>query len=67
MATEFRFYLSEDDANRLFAVKELQGRDDLTGNEFAQQLLEGELYRLFPATPEYDERGDLANGNRYRG
>ena len=44
--TEFTFYLSDADTERLFAIKELQGRDDLTGNEFARMLLEEELYRL---------------------
>lgn len=44
--TEFNFYLSDADTERLFAIKELQGRDDLTGNEFARKLLEEELYRL---------------------
>lgn len=44
--TEFTFYLSDADTERLFAIKELQGLDDLTGNEFARKLLEEELYRL---------------------
>ena len=44
--TEFNFYLSDADTERLFAIKELQGLDDLTGNEFARKLLEEELYRL---------------------
>ena len=57
--TEFNFYLSEADTERLFAIKELQGRDDLTGNEFARLLLENELYRLFPAVPQYDDNGQL--------
>lgn len=64
---EITFYLSETDIDRLFAIKELQGRDDLTGNDFARQLLEGELYRLFPATPKYNENGELINADRYRG
>ena len=64
---EITFYLSETDIDRLFAIKELQGRDDLTGNDFARQLLEGELYRLFPATPKYNESGELINADRYRG
>ena len=49
--TEFNFSLYGTDVDRLFAIKELQGADDLTGNEFARLLLEGELHRLFPATP----------------
>lgn len=64
--TEFSFYLSEEDTRRLFAIKELQGRGDLTGNDFARELLEGELYRLFPAAPQYDERGELTNADVYR-
>lgn len=44
--TEFSFYLSDADTDRLFTIKERQGRDDLTGNEFARLLLEQELYRL---------------------
>lgn len=65
--TEFNFYLSEADADRLFAIKELQGRDDLTGNEFARLLLEGELWRLFPAVPQFDDDGNVSNADRYRG
>lgn len=62
--TEFNFYLSEADTERLFAIKELQGLDDLTGNEFARLLLENELYRLFPAVPQYDDSGRLLNAER---
>ena len=62
--TEFNFYLSEADTERLFAIKELQGRDDLTGNEFARLLLENELYRLFPAVPQYDDNGQLLNAEK---
>ena len=62
--TEFSFYLSDADTERLFAIKELQGRNDLTGNEFARLLLENELYRLFPAVPQYDDNGQLLNAER---
>lgn len=65
--TEFTFSLSAEDTDRLFAIKQLQGLDNLTGNEFARQLLEGELYRLFPAIPKYDDNGNLINADRYRG
>lgn len=64
---EFSFYLSQEDTDRLFAIKKLQGLDDLTGNEFARRLLERELYRLFPAIPETDENGDILNAEKYRG
>lgn len=45
---KFEFYISDDDFDRLFAVKEAQGRSDLSGNEFAKELLVRELYRLHP-------------------
>ena len=65
--TEFSFYLSSEDTDRLFAIKDLQGRRDLTGNEFARLLLECELWRLFPAVPQFDDYGNLSNADRYRG
>ena len=61
---EFNFYISEADTERLFAIKELQGRNDLTGNDFARLLLENELQRLFPAAPQYDDNGQLLNAER---
>lgn len=65
--TEFSFYLSSQDTERLFAIKQLQGRSDMTGNDFARELLERELYRLFPAAPEFDGNGSLTNPDRYKG
>ena len=41
--TEFRFYLSTEDTERLFALKEEAGETDLTDNEYARQLLEATL------------------------
>lgn len=58
MATKLEFYLSDDDVERLFALKEDAGKSDLTGNEFARFLLERELYRLHPSRVKYDENGD---------
>lgn len=49
---EFKFYLSEDSTDRLFAIKEQQGKDNLTANQFAKELLENEIYRLHPAKVE---------------
>ena len=65
--TEFNFSLYGTDVDRLFAIKELQGADDLTGNEFARLLLERELRRLFPATPSFDDDGKLVNAEKCRG
>ena len=49
--TEFNFYLSDDDTERLFILKDLMLRGDLTGNEFARELLEQELERLYSTVP----------------
>lgn len=50
--TEFTFYLSEEDTARLYEIKARQGRDDLTGNQFARELLELELFKLLPVLPD---------------
>lgn len=63
--TDFYFTLSAEDTDRIFAIKALQGREDLTANQFAQLLLERELRRLFPVPPKYDEEGRLLNPDDY--
>ena len=64
---KFEFYLYDDDYDRLYAIKKLQGKEDLTGNQFAEELLTRELHRLFPPVPEYDDNDNLINADRYRG
>jgi len=64
---EFTFTLAENDALRLFAVKDLQGYEDLTGNEYAEQIVTREIRRLFPGVPEYDDAGELINADGYKG
>lgn len=61
------FYLSDTDLDRIFAIKELQGKNNLTGNEFAAELLHNTLVNLFPATPKYDDNGQLINRDSYKG
>ena len=56
---EFSFYLSREDTDRVFALKAEAGKDDLTGNEYARELLEGILHRLHPETVQYDDNGDI--------
>jgi hypothetical protein len=58
MAVKFEFYLSDEDCDRLFYAKQLDKRDDLTGNEFAKALLENTLRRICRNVPERDENGD---------
>lgn len=55
MATKFEFYLSEEDIERLFALKEEEGKDQLTGNEYAKELLHNILYKMHPERVHYDE------------
>lgn len=60
MATKFEFYLSEDDTDRLFAVKDIEGKKDLTGNEYAKELLSSVLYQKHPKKVQYDdETGEI--------
>lgn len=55
MSTKFEFYLGDEDTERLFALKEDAGNDDLTGNEYAKELLSGVLHRMHPDTVKYDD------------
>lgn len=55
MACKFEFYLSDEDTERLFALKEDAGKDNLTGNDYAKELLHSTLYRMHPETVKYDE------------
>lgn len=54
----FEFWLGTEDADRLFSVKATQGKNDLSGNEFARQILENELYKLHPGVVRFDENGE---------
>ena len=55
----FEFWLSNDDTDRLFSIKNSYSKSkDLTGNEFARELLEKEIDRLHPRRVEYDEDGN---------
>ena len=58
MATKFEFYLGEEDTERLFALKESEGKEYLTGNEYAKELLSSLLHRKHPHIVKYDENGE---------
>lgn len=64
---EMNFNISRANAERLFAIKKLLGKDNLTGNDFAAELLEKELERLFPPVPQYDDNDNLINADRFKG
>lgn len=55
MSTKLEFYLEDSYVERLLAVKEEEGKDIFSVNEFAKELLERELYRLHEAPVKYDE------------
>lgn len=55
---QFEFWLSSEDTDRLFSIKSTKGKANMTGNEFARELLERELHRLHPKTPRFDEYGN---------
>lgn len=55
MATKFEFYLSDEDTERLFAIKEDEGKDELTGNEFAKELLSKVLHTRHPGIVRFDD------------
>ena len=45
----------------------IRGKNDLTGNDFARELLENELHRLHPRVVRYDESGEeIARGKKNR-
>lgn len=44
--TEFTILLSAQDTELLFNLKQQQGKDEMTGNDFAEYLLTRELHRL---------------------
>ena len=64
---EINIVLTGEDAERLFAIRDLQERHDLTVGDFAKELLTRELKRLFPPVPKYNEDEELINADRYMG
>ncbi len=63
----FNFWLSYEDTERLFAIKKIEGKESLTGNEYAELILSRELRKMFPAVPETDESGKIINAECYKG
>jgi hypothetical protein len=53
--TQFEFRLSDEDTSRIFALKEEAGKDDLTANDYARELLIKTIHRLYPEPVKYDE------------
>lgn len=55
MSVKFEFYMSDEDYDRLYAIKRREGMADMTGNAFAAELLRKELCRLHPGVVQFDE------------
>ena len=49
---KFQFYLSDEDYDPLYAIKQDWGRNELTGNDFAALLLRSHLHRIHPQRGE---------------
>lgn len=56
MAVKWEFYISDDNMDRLWAIKAKEGKDELTGNEYAKMLLERTLNRLHPEKAVIEEQ-----------
>lgn len=53
---EIKFTVTEDTLDRLFELKKREGKHNLTGNEFAAELLEEVLRERQPMLPKvWDE------------
>jgi hypothetical protein len=55
MAVKFEFYMNDDDFDRMVVIKKQNGKDDLSFNEYAKELLHNELYKQHPAKPTDEE------------
>ena len=55
--TKVEFTLSTEDTIRLFYLKQKEGLDRLTGNEFAEVLLNRYLYSKCQSVPEMNDDG----------
>lgn len=49
---EIKFNILEEDMDRLWALKEKRGENDMTGNQFAKELLVEALHKLQPKVPK---------------
>ena len=52
---KFEFYLSDEYFDRMVVAKKKLGKDELTFNEFAKELLQNEIYKLQPTRPTEEE------------
>ena len=55
MAPMFALWINRDDYDRLYALKEEDGKEDLTGNEYAQELLKEIIHKRHPERVQFNE------------
>lgn len=57
---KFELYMSEEDTEKIFALKEEAGEryDDYTANDYAELLLHKIVNQQFPGKVPHDENGD---------
>lgn len=59
MAVKFEFYLSDDDYDRLIAIGQKEGKDNMYVNDYAKYILENYLYKQHPQKVQFDENGEI--------
>lgn len=52
---KLEFMIPDEDMERLWAIKDQQGKGNLSGNDFAKELLIAELHKLHPDKVREDE------------
>lgn len=65
--TKCEFPISQTFKDRLWAIREIQGKTNKTFDDFAREILENSLYLMFPVRPLFDEGGRLMNPEEYMG
>ena len=56
MAVKFDFSLMDSDFNKLRLLKKADGENDMTFNDYAEELLSGAIGRMYR---EYDRQGRI--------
>ena len=56
--TEFTLYLSDTDTDLLFYLKQQQGFNSMTGNQFAEKILTESMHRILRETEKTAARND---------
>lgn len=55
MSVKFELYMTDSILDKVFALKDEAGRNELTANEYAEILLERYVNQLHPQRVQFDE------------